>query len=45
MAEISLLLDTDVLIEFFRGSAQAAQWLAGHGSSVIGIPVIWMELL
>jgi hypothetical protein len=46
MADISLLLDTDVLIEFFRGSQQAAEWLAGHGKSVIGIPVVvWMELL
>ena len=46
MANISLLLDTDVLIEFFRGSPQAAEWFARHGSSVIGIPVIvWMELL
>jgi predicted nucleic acid-binding protein len=46
MADISLLLDTDVLIEFFRGRPQAAEWLAGHGRSVIGIPVIvWMELL
>ena len=46
MVDVSLLLDTDVLIEFFRGSPQAAEWFAGHGSSVIGVPVIvWMELL
>ncbi|MBI4517298.1 MAG: PIN domain-containing protein [Deltaproteobacteria bacterium] len=46
MADISLLLDTDALIESFRGSPQAATWLGGHGKSVIGIPVIvWMELL
>lgn len=46
MADISLLLDTDVLIEFFRGRPEAAEWLAGHGSSIVAIPVIvWMELL
>jgi predicted nucleic acid-binding protein len=46
MAEVALLVDTDVLVDFFRGSPEAGQWLADHQSETIGIPVIvLMELL
>ena len=46
MADPSLLLDSDVLIDFFRGSPQAADWLSTNRDAVIGIPVIvLMELL
>jgi len=46
MADLTLLLDSDVLIDFFRGSPQAADWLSENRDEVIGIPVIvLMELL
>lgn len=46
MADPTLLLDSDVLIDFFRGSPQAADWLTENKDEVIGIPVIvLMELL
>ena len=46
MAEVALLVDTDVLVDFFRGSPEAGRWLADHQSETIGIPVIvLMELL
>ena len=46
MADPTLLLDSDVLIDFFRGSPQAAAWLTENKDEVIGIPVIvLMELL
>jgi hypothetical protein len=46
MADPSLLLDSDVLIDFFRGSPQAADWLSTNRDAVIGIPVIvLMEVL
>ena len=46
MADLALLLDSDVLIDFFRGSPQAADWLSANRDAVIGIPVIvLMELL
>jgi predicted nucleic acid-binding protein len=39
MADPTLLLDSDVLIDFFRGSPQAADWLSANSDAVIGIPV------
>jgi hypothetical protein len=46
MTDVSLLVDTDVLIEFFRGSSRAADWLAANGDQIIGVPVVaLMELL
>ncbi len=46
MADPTLLLDSDVLIDFFRGSPRAADWLSASQDAVIGIPVIvLMELL
>ncbi|HVO23086.1 MAG TPA: type II toxin-antitoxin system VapC family toxin [Candidatus Margulisiibacteriota bacterium] len=46
MAELTLLVDSDVLIDFFRGSSQAAGWVSANRNEVIGIPVIvLMELL
>lgn len=46
MADVSFLIDTDVLIDFFRGNVLAADWLSAHNNEVIGIPVIvLMELL
>jgi predicted nucleic acid-binding protein len=46
MADPTLLVDSDVLIDFFRGSLQAADWLSANEGEVIGVPVIvLMELL
>jgi predicted nucleic acid-binding protein len=46
MADPTLLLDSDVLIDFFRGSPQAADWMSANSDVVLGIPVIvLMELL
>jgi len=46
MADPTLLVDSDVLIDFFRGSPQAADWLSANRNEMIGIPVIiLMELL
>lgn len=46
MTDPTLLVDSDVLIDFFRGNTQAAEWLSANQNSVIGIPVIvLMELL
>jgi predicted nucleic acid-binding protein len=46
MGRVSLLLDTDVLVEFFRGSPRAHAWLSSRAQDVIGVPVIvLMELL
>jgi predicted nucleic acid-binding protein len=46
MADPTLLLDSDVLVDFFRGSPQAADWLSENKDAAIGIPVIvLMELL
>lgn len=46
MPDVDVVLDTDVLIEIFRGSNLAKTWLARIESQVIGIPVfVWMEIL
>lgn len=46
MAEVALLVDTDVLVDFFRGSPHASEWVSDHHHDMIGIPVIvLMELL
>ena len=46
MAEATLLVDSDVLVDFLRGRPQAAEWLHARGTEVIGIPVIVLtELL
>ena len=46
MAEVALLVDTDVLVDFFRGSTSATKWLSEHCDDTIGVPVIvLMELL
>jgi hypothetical protein len=36
MAEPTLLVDSDVLIDFFRASPQAADWLSANREEVIG---------
>ncbi|OFV81279.1 MAG: hypothetical protein A2W26_06005 [Acidobacteria bacterium RBG_16_64_8] len=46
MADPTLLVDSDVLVDFFRGSPQAADWLSANSDAVVGIPVIvLLELL
>jgi len=40
MADPTLLVDSDVLIDFFRGSPQAADWLSANSDAVVGIPVV-----
>ena len=46
MAEPSLVVDTDVLVDFLRGSAEARTWMEGQRDRVIGIPVlVLMELI
>ena len=45
MADPTLLLDSDVLIDLFRGSPQAADWLTENKDEVIGIPVIVLGVL
>jgi predicted nucleic acid-binding protein len=44
--DVDVVLDTDVLIEIFRGDDLAKTWLANIESQVIGIPVfVRMEIL
>jgi hypothetical protein len=46
MADVDLLTDTDVLIEFLRGNAKASDWLKANQERVLGIPVLtFMEIL
>jgi predicted nucleic acid-binding protein len=46
MADVDFLTDTDVLIEFLRGSAKAADWLKANQEQALGIPVLaFMEIL
>lgn len=46
MPEVSLLLDTDILIDALRGVDQAGAWLATIEDMVIGLPVlVRMEIL
>jgi predicted nucleic acid-binding protein len=46
MADVDFLTDTDVLIEFLRGSARAGMWLRTNQGEVLGIPVLaLMEIL
>lgn len=46
MAELDLLLDTDVLIEILRGRSKAGEWLEVLGDQTIGISVLTrMEIL
>ena len=46
VSEIDAVLDTDVLIEIFRGDDRARAWLARIESHVLGIPVfVYMEIL
>jgi len=40
MADPALLLDSHVLIDLFRGSPQAADWVSANSDVAIGIPVI-----
>ncbi len=46
MADVDVVVDTDVLIEVLRGEEQAGAWLASIVQQVLGIPVlVWMEIL
>lgn len=46
MTKVDLLLDTDVLIEVFRGNPQVRQWLNDLGGQIIGLSVLTrMEIL
>lgn len=46
MTDVDFLTDTDVLIEFLRGSAKAGIWLRTNQEQVLGIPVLaLMEIL
>ena len=41
-----MLLDTDVMIDILRGHPPAVAWLAGQGTTPIGLPgLVAMELL
>jgi predicted nucleic acid-binding protein len=33
-----MLLDTDVMIDILRGHPPAVVWLAGQGTTLIGLP-------
>ena len=46
VSDIDAVLDTDVLIEIFRGDDRARAWLARIESYVLGIPIfVYMEIL
>ena len=46
VSDIDAVLDTDVLIEIFRGDDQARAWLVRIESHVLGIPIfVYMEIL
>src|SRR2546427_8374 len=41
-----MLLDTDVMIDVLRGHPPAIGWLAGQGTTLVGLPgLVAMELL
>jgi predicted nucleic acid-binding protein len=46
VSDIDAVLDTDVLIEIFRGDDRARAWLARIASHVLGIPIfVYMGIL
>ncbi len=46
MGEIDFLVDTDVLIEFFRANQSAIEWFESVRDKTIGIPVlVYLEIL
>jgi hypothetical protein len=46
MAEVDILLDTDILIEILRGTSEADAWLTQNADKAMGLPVfVYMEAL